>query len=183
MPFGKLQVGCHVPFTEEWLLSGHSTIKACLVEGCRDGCPSGRFSHLPRGTLKLCQTDHWVLDHVPDKVPFPTVAQFGQGDSSKKCLGGSRLLPFKIDGGHRWTPSCRNISRMINGNMMHLSSIYSLTAKGLKYEVMVADEWHNIGPQDLITVSLCIQIAIDKMQLCLSVIYAWPYVGALCSQR
>ena len=28
VPFGKLQAGCHVPFTEEWLLSGHSTIKA-----------------------------------------------------------------------------------------------------------------------------------------------------------
>ena len=25
--FGKLQAGCHVPFTEEWLPSGHSTIK------------------------------------------------------------------------------------------------------------------------------------------------------------
>ena len=23
MPFGKLQAGCHVPFTEEWLPSGH----------------------------------------------------------------------------------------------------------------------------------------------------------------
>ena len=28
-------------------------------------------------------------------------------------------------------PSCRNISRMINGNRMHLSSISSLLAKGL----------------------------------------------------
>ena len=28
MPFGKLQAGCHVSFTEEWLPSGHSTIKA-----------------------------------------------------------------------------------------------------------------------------------------------------------
>ena len=27
MPFGKLQAGCHVPFTEELLPSGHSTIK------------------------------------------------------------------------------------------------------------------------------------------------------------
>ena len=36
----------------------------------------------------------------------------------------------------------------------------------LKHEVMVADEWHDNGPQDLITVSLCIQIAIDKTQLC-----------------
>ena len=26
MPFGKLQVGCHVPLIEEWLPSGHSTI-------------------------------------------------------------------------------------------------------------------------------------------------------------
>ena len=46
----------------------------------------------------------------------------------------------------------------------------------LKHEVMAADEWHDNGSQDLITVSLCIQIAIDKMQLCsLSVTYACPY--------
>ena len=46
----------------------------------------------------------------------------------------------------------------------------------LKHEVMAVDEWHDNGPQDLITVSLCIQIANDKMQLCLlSVAYACPY--------
>jgi hypothetical protein len=46
----------------------------------------------------------------------------------------------------------------------------------LKHEVMAADEWHNNGPQDLVTVSLRIQIAIDKVQLCsLSVAYACPY--------
>ena len=28
VPFGKLQACCHVPFSEEWLPSGHSTIKA-----------------------------------------------------------------------------------------------------------------------------------------------------------
>jgi hypothetical protein len=45
----------------------------------------------------------------------------------------------------------------------------------LKHEVMAADEWHNNGPQDLVTVYLCIQIAIDKMQLCsLSVAYVCP---------
>ena len=44
----------------------------------------------------------------------------------------------------------------------------------LKHEVV--DEWHNNEPQDLVTVSLCIQIAIDKIQLCsLSVAYACPY--------
>jgi hypothetical protein len=41
---------------------------------------------------------------------------------------------------------------------------------------MAADEWHDYGPQDLITVSLCIQFAINKMQLCLlSVVYACQY--------
>jgi hypothetical protein len=38
--------------------------------------------------------------------------------------------------------------------------------------MMVVDEWHDNGPQDLIMVSLCIQIA-NKMQLgSLSVAYA-----------
>ncbi len=42
--------------------------------------------------------------------------------------------------------------------------------------LMVVDEWHNNGPQDLITVSLCIQNAINKMHLCLlSITYACPY--------
>ena len=31
----------------------------------------------------------------------------------------------------------------------------------LKYDVMAADEWHDNAPQDLVTVSLCIQFAID----------------------
>ncbi len=38
------------------------------------------------------------------------------------------------------------------------------------------DEWHNNGPQDLVTVSLCIQNAINKMHLySLSITYACPY--------
>ncbi len=46
----------------------------------------------------------------------------------------------------------------------------------LQHEVMVVDGWHNNGPQDLITVSLCIQNAINKMQLCLfSITYACSY--------
>ena len=32
-------MGCHVPFTAEWLPPGHSTIKACLVECYRAGSP------------------------------------------------------------------------------------------------------------------------------------------------
>ncbi len=43
----------------------------------------------------------------------------------------------------------------------------------LQHEVMVVDEWHNNGPQDLVTVSLCIQNGIIKMHLCLlSITYA-----------
>ncbi len=46
----------------------------------------------------------------------------------------------------------------------------------LQHEVMVVDEWHNNGPQDLVTVSLCIQNAINKLHLCsLSITYACPY--------
>jgi hypothetical protein len=42
--------------------------------------------------------------------------------------------------------------------------------------MMAVDEWHNNESQDLVTVSLYIQLAIDKIQLCLlSVAYAWPY--------
>ncbi len=46
----------------------------------------------------------------------------------------------------------------------------------LQHELMVVDEWHNNGPQDLVTVSLCIQNAINKMHPCsLSITYACPY--------
>ena len=66
-------------FTEEWLLSGHSTIKAWLVECYRNGFPSGRFSHLPRGTLELCQNDHQVIGHLPDQGPSPPMAENALG--------------------------------------------------------------------------------------------------------
>ena len=98
-PFGKLQPGCHVPFTEKWLPSGHSTIKAWLVECCRYGCSSGRFSYRHRGTQELRQSDHRVLGHLRDQGPSLPIAQFGWAASSRKSLGGSKLLPFKNDEG------------------------------------------------------------------------------------
>ena len=73
MPFAKLQASCHEPFTEEWCPSGQSTIKTWLVGCCRDGCPSGRFSHLHRGTLEDCQ---WPS--VTSAIP-----QFGRAASSR----------------------------------------------------------------------------------------------------
>ena len=67
------------------------------MECYRDGCPSGRLSHLHRGTLELCQSDHWILGHLPDQGPSPPIAQFGQAASSRKSLGSSKLQ-FKNDG-------------------------------------------------------------------------------------
>ena len=54
----------------------------------------------------------------------------------------------------------------------------------LKREVMAAEVWHDNGPRDLVAVSLCIQIAIDKMQLgFLSVAYARPYHNPTATMR
>ena len=41
------------------------------LECCRDGCSSGRFSHLNGGTLELCHSDHRVLGHLPDQGHSP----------------------------------------------------------------------------------------------------------------
>ena len=71
-----------------------------MVECCRDGCTSGRFSHLHRGTLDLSQSDHWVLGHLSDQGPSSPSAQFRRADSSRKSLGGSIFFPFRDDEGH-----------------------------------------------------------------------------------
>ena len=62
-PFCKLQVCCHVAFSQEWLPSGHSPIKPRLVKCCRDW-----FSKL----------SHWVVGQLPDQGPSCPVAQFGR---------------------------------------------------------------------------------------------------------
>ena len=49
--------------------------------------------------LELCQRDHQVHGHLPDQGPSPPIVQFGQAASSRKSLGGSKLIPFKNDGG------------------------------------------------------------------------------------
>jgi hypothetical protein len=47
---------------------------------------------------------------------------------------------------------------------------------GRNWNTLAVDDWHDNGPQDLVTVSLCIQIAINKMKLfSLYVAYACPY--------
>jgi hypothetical protein len=50
----------------------------------------------PISTEELCQSDHRVLGHFPYQGPSP-IAQFGRAASSRKSLGGSKLVPFKND--------------------------------------------------------------------------------------
>ena len=92
MLFGKLQAGCHVPFTEEWLPSGHyhkglsAAEMVVLLEGS------------PISTEELFSY-HRVLGHLPDQGPSPLIAQFAPAASSRNSLGGSKLISFKSDGG------------------------------------------------------------------------------------
>jgi hypothetical protein len=165
VPVGKLQVGSHVLFTEEWLLSGHTTIKAWLVKCWRDGCPSGRFSHLHRdsGALRvtigflvtsLTKALHpWLLslagwpafgrvlvEATADifLAPYPRSVP---GHNPVSVLYGQFRLPHglvfaltcTVNGGTLYRQVCAlpqvdynqivEISRMIIGNRMHLSSI------------------------------------------------------------
>jgi hypothetical protein len=53
------------------------------VECCRDGCPSGRFSLLHRGTPELCQTD------LPDQVLLPRLLSLDR----RPALGRVLVVP------------------------------------------------------------------------------------------
>ena len=88
---------CHVHFSQEQLLSGHSPLKPVFVKCCRDCCPSDRFSHLNKETLQFYQSSHWVLGHLPDLGDSCPVPHFGWLASSKKSLGSSIFFPFPND--------------------------------------------------------------------------------------
>jgi hypothetical protein len=46
----------------------------------------------------------------------------------------------------------------------------------LKHKVIAADAWHDNVPQEVISVSLYIKIAINKMLFCsLSIVYSCPF--------
>jgi hypothetical protein len=68
-------------------LSGHSTIKG-LIGGVLQ-----RWENLPEGQPSPQRS------YVRVTIGFP-IAQFGWVASSRKSLGGSKLFPFKNDGGH-----------------------------------------------------------------------------------
>ena len=55
-------------------------------------------SHI--STEDLWSSVRVTIGHLPDQGPSPLISQFGRAASSRKSLGGSKLLPFKNDGGH-----------------------------------------------------------------------------------
>ncbi|KAL0149099.1 hypothetical protein M9458_055531 [Cirrhinus mrigala] len=84
-------------------------------------------------------------------------AQCSMGDMSSDYAGHARTGMFSVS---------RNCDHCNMGPCIIM----------LQHEVMVVDEWHNNRPQDLVTVSLCIQNAINKMHLCsLSITFAYQY--------
>ena len=88
----KVQPSLFCPESQYICIQTTHVYRAWLVECCRDGCPSGRFSHLHRGILGLFQSDHRVLGYLPNQGPSPLIAQFGRATSSRKSLGGSKFF-------------------------------------------------------------------------------------------
>ena len=59
------------------------------MECCRNGCPSGWFCHLHRGTQQLCQSDHWALGHLPEQGPAARL----HGLAGRPVLGRVLVVP------------------------------------------------------------------------------------------
>lgn len=125
--FGKLPVGCRVPFTEEWCLSGHSTIQARLVECSRNGCPVEEAS----GSWSPC-----VLPRSLKLAAWPVL---GRDQTSSiyawwrpLCLSKSCPINqiWQIDSNQ----VVANMWKMISKNRMYLSSTMSVMAKAVIFK-------------------------------------------------
>ena len=55
-------------------------------------------SHLHTGSLKLSESDQWVLGHLSYQSPPSPITQFSQAASSRSSPGCSKHLPFKRPG-------------------------------------------------------------------------------------
>ena len=96
MPLGKLQAGCHVPFTEELLRLATLPIRP-------DWLSAAEMVVLMEGrhisTEELSSSVRVTIGFLAQGPSHP-IAQFGWAASSRKSLGGSKLIPFKNDGGN-----------------------------------------------------------------------------------
>ena len=100
MPFGKLQAGCHVPFTEEWLPSGHSNLKGLIGRVLQRWLSF--WKELPSPQRNSGALSEWPLDSWSPLWPRPFSPDCSSlaGLPALRSLGGSKLLPFKNDWGH-----------------------------------------------------------------------------------
>ena len=95
----------------------------------------GMLSHSSSMAVRSCWIFWWELEHARRSRASQTCSI---GYMSDECAG-QQLCTDPCDMG-----PCI----IMHGPMLNRA-------------VMVADEWHDNGPHDLITVSLCIQIAIE----------------------
>ena len=97
MPFGKLQVGC---------LLLRSGFRLAILPNRPDWWSAAEMVVLLEyssvSTEELWSSVRMTIGFlVPSMTKaLPHIAQFGQVASSRKSLGGSKLLQFKNDGGH-----------------------------------------------------------------------------------
>ena len=146
MPFGKLQAGYHVPFTEEWLLFGHLPQRP-------DWCSAADMVVLlegsPISTEELniyvrVTSLYTIMCWSSVNNSFDLIACFFALTCTVNCGTLNRQVcsfpnhvqstEFTSDG---LQSNCRTNSRMINGNRMHLISIMSCIAKCLNAELNV----------------------------------------------
>ena len=93
----------------------------------RDGATT--MLHCRDGAIGLCRgTSLGALLTIPSTSWLAVTCQLWDLIQTGVCL--PKSCPINLIY-HRWTQSCRNLSRMINGNRMHLSSISSLITMGL----------------------------------------------------
>ena len=78
----------------QWSLWQSSRIHLCRWENLPEGQPSPQMN---TGTLSEWPSGSWS---APWPRPFSLIAQFGWAVSSRKSLGGLKLLPIKNDGSH-----------------------------------------------------------------------------------
>jgi hypothetical protein len=99
VPFCKLQACCHVPFSQEWLLSGHSPIKPRFVRCCRD-CSVSEFSSVyPISVKELCSCVRVVIGFLVTSLTKILLAQL-LSLVGRTALASSIFFQFPNDGDH-----------------------------------------------------------------------------------
>ena len=90
MPFGKLQVCWYVPFTEEWILSGHFTVKV-------DWWSAAEMVVLLEVSPISTEELHQVLGHHPTNALLPRLLNLVGGPALEEYWSsGDNSLVFAL---------------------------------------------------------------------------------------